>query len=56
LAYKISLISTRPAVYAVIAVGNDGKKRTVGRYQTLRAAELRVKRFRPSWRRTSISG
>jgi hypothetical protein len=45
LAYEISLISTRPAVYAVIAIGNDGKERTVGRYQTLRAAELRLKRL-----------
>jgi hypothetical protein len=45
LAYKISLISTRPAVYAVIAIGDDGKERTVGRYQTLRAAERRLKRL-----------
>jgi hypothetical protein len=43
--YKVSLISTRPAVYAVIAIGDDGKERTVGRYQTLRQAELRLKRL-----------
>jgi hypothetical protein len=41
--YKFSLISKRPAVYALIATGDDGKERTVGRYQTFRRAELRLK-------------
>jgi hypothetical protein len=43
--YKVSLISTTPAVYGVIAIENDGSERIVGRYQTLRQAELRVKRL-----------
>jgi hypothetical protein len=43
--YKVSLISTSPSCYALIAIGSDGKERTVGRYQTLRRAELRMKRL-----------
>jgi hypothetical protein len=43
--YKVSLISTTPAVYAVVAIERDGSERIIGRYQTLHRAELRVKRL-----------
>jgi hypothetical protein len=43
---NVSLISTSPAVYAVVAIENDGVERIVARYPSFHRAELRVKRLR----------
>jgi hypothetical protein len=43
--YKVSLISTSPETYAVVAIEHDGTERVIARYLSFRRADLRVKRL-----------